>query len=231
MDLIGTIFGVVVGGIVTIATALFVESMKRPQLRIQIEEPPQDATYSSRPAQSSRYLRVLVNNKSLPAWAAWLMREAAIRCQAEVTFHHYDSGRRIFSRAMPGRWARSIEPVPLAGNIAGQPFQIFDPGRWTIFTTIDIPPGEKAEPLDIAVRFDNDSDSFGWNNESYFSNPVWRNPDRVLPRGQYLVKVTIRAAGQRREGFFVLNNTATRSDFRLERASREERRRVEAAEA
>lgn len=231
MDPIGTAFGVVFGGIVTIATALFVESMRRPQLDIEIEDPPQDVTYSNRPAQTSRYLRVLVNNKRLPAWAAWLMREAAIRCQAELTFHECVSGRRLFLRAMPGRWASSIEPVSLIGNIAGQPFQIYDPGRWTVVTTIDIPPGEKAEPLDVAVRFDSDTDCFGWNNESYFSNPPWRNPDRALPRGQYLVKVTIRAAGQRCEGFFVLNNAATRSDFRLERASREERRKVEAAEA
>jgi len=85
--------------------------------------------------------------------------------------------------------------------------------------------------LDIAARYDDETECFGWNNESYFSNPKWRNPDRALPRGQYLVKVAVRAAGQSREGFFVLNNAGTRNDFRLERANREEARRVVSAEA
>jgi hypothetical protein len=117
------------------------------------------------------------------------------------------------------------------GDLNGQRFQIFDPARGTKTTTIDIPPGERPEPLDIAARFDNDTDCFGWNNENYFSNPPWRNPDRVLHGGQYLVKVTVRAAGQRRDGFFVLNNAGTRTNFRLQGASLTEIERVEAAEA
>jgi hypothetical protein len=195
LELITTALGVVLGGFITIGTALLVENLRKPRLEVAIESPPQDSEYQGRPAQRSRYLRVLVSNQRLPWWAAWLMRESASGCRAEITFHDYASGRRVFSSPMDGRWASSPEPVPLVGNLEGRLFQLFDLGRSTAVTTIDIFPGDKPEPLDIAARFDDHTECFPWNNENYFSSPVWRNPNRLLPRGQYLVHVTVLGAG------------------------------------
>lgn len=226
-----TILGIVAGGLITIVTALFVESMKRPRLSMQIEETPQNVIYEDRPARTSRYLRVLVSNESLPKWSAWLLREAAIHCTAEVTFHDYVSGRRCFQTPMPGRWASSVEPVPAVGVIGDKRFHLFDPSRWTVLTSIDIPPGEKAEPLDIVARFDDDAECFAWNNESYFCQPPWRNRSRALQKGQYIVRVLIRASGQRCQGFYILNNPQNRDDFRLEPTKPDERKKVEEAEA
>ncbi len=213
----------------TIATALFVENMRRPRLSIQIEDPPPEAAYQNRPAQNTRWVRVLVSNEPLPSWAAWLMREVATRCRAEITFHDCDSGRRIFSRPMEGRWAGTVQPLPIEGRVGDQQILIFDPARWAS-RGIDISPGERPEPLDIAAKFDSDEACYGWNNEAYFSNPPWRNPERRLGRGQFLVRVSVHAVGQRIEGTFSLNNMGTRGDFRLERASPEEAGRVHAAE-
>ena len=64
MGLTTTVLGLVLGGFITIATALLVESLRRPQLNIAIENPPQDSEYQGRPAQRSRYLRVLVSNET-----------------------------------------------------------------------------------------------------------------------------------------------------------------------
>ena len=122
------------------------------------------------------------------------------------------------------------EPVPLVGSLEGRQFQIFDLGRWTAITTIDLSPGDKSEPLDVAVRFDDDVECFPWNNENYFSNPTWRNPNRVLQRGQYLVRVNVRGSGQKCQAIISLSNAGTRSDFRLERANEAEIKEVQSVE-
>ncbi len=79
------------------------------------------------------------------------------------------------------------------------------------------------------VRYNNEPTCYGWNNESYFSDPPWRNPNRVLEKGQYLVKVTVSSLGQRVQKVFVLNNQGTRSDFRLSLSGDQEQKKVLAA--
>jgi hypothetical protein len=80
---------------------------------------------------------------------------------------------------------------------------------------IDVPPGE-TQRLDVAARFDAEDECYGWNNESYFSDPIWRNPEWRLNAGRYLVKVTIISAGDKCIGLFRLINDVSRLDFRLE---------------
>jgi hypothetical protein len=117
---------------------------------------------------------------------------------------------------MGGRWSNSPEPVaiPVLGP-QGQQFQILDLTRLTLESRIDIPPGE-TELLDIAVRADDDTECFGWNNEAYFSTPLWRNPNWRLDRGRYLVAVIITTSGQKFVAGFRLVNDVARADFRLE---------------
>ncbi len=80
---------------------------------------------------------------------------------------------------------------------------------------MDIYPGE-VELLNIAGKFDDDADCYGWSNESYFSDPVWRNPNWRLPVGRYLVKVVVNTAGEKVSSVFRLINDVPRTDFRLE---------------
>ena len=85
---------------------------------------------------------------------------------------------------------------------------------------MDVYPGE-AELFDVAVRFRNEDDCYGWNNESYIHN--WRAPDWRLPPGRYLIRVVITTAGQTCEGLFRLINDVPLGDFRLTAALPEDR--------
>lgn len=118
------------------------------------------------------------------------------------------------------RWAGSPQPIPIQAFMQdGTQIQIVDPMRMTLDSRIDVYPGEsEGELLDIAGRFDDDEECYGWNNETYFCATPWRNPDWRLPHGRYLVKVTVRSSGQRCLGVFRLINDVPRKDCRLESA-------------
>ncbi len=117
------------------------------------------------------------------------------------------------------RWANSVEPVPIpiVNSKGEEQFRILDP-RLAAEYRMDVYPGE-SEILDVAVRLDDEEDCYGWNTESYFCIPAWRNPNWKLPRGRYLVRVTVTSSGQKCVGTFRLINDVSRTDFRLEPTS------------
>jgi hypothetical protein len=217
------IIGAIIGAIASIITsglvAMFVEFMRRPRLKLSIETPPRDAPRYNPPRNNvseARFVRVIVHNEQLPGWARWMLRGPALQCKAAITFHHHDNEQNVFGEVMNGRWSGSQEPVPLPViGPAGQQFQILDCTRLTLGSQIDIYPG-RDEALDIVTRFDNDDPRYGWNNEAYFSTPLWRNPKWVLPSGRYLVKVIINSSGQKFVDHFRLINTGPRATCRLE---------------
>jgi len=209
-----TAVAVIVGGLITIATTIFIEWLRKPRLQIDIC-PPTDNTYKkSMPAQEARFLYVHVSNKSLPFLARWMSRTPALQCHGTITFHDME-GQRIFSRAMPIRWSDAPEPVTPQVIVNNTSVVLIDPHRMALIERRDIYPGE-LERMDIAARFDNDTDCYGWSNENYFSKPTWRNPNWCLPRGNYLARVNVVSAGDRCTRIFRVINTAQRTDFRVE---------------
>jgi hypothetical protein len=159
-----------------------------------------------------------------------MTREPALRCHASIRFRHLD-GRSVFSRPMEGRWVNSPQPaaVEAFGTMAGldgdQPIKlhIVDDARLTLVSRIDVHAGETQE-LDIAARFDEDQECYGFNNESYFRR--WRNSEWRLDTGEYLVEVTVVSSGQICTGLFRLINRVRSEDFRLEDARPEDLARV-----
>jgi hypothetical protein len=125
---------------------------------------------------------------------------------------------------MEGRWASSPEPVPIAiFDLHGvHQFNLVDLTRITLGSSVDVYPGE-GELLDIANRPYDDDNCYGWNTETYFCTPRGRNPNWKLVPERYLVKVVIRSSGQNCVDYFRLANDVSRTDFRLERASRREK--------
>ena len=195
------------------ATAILVEYLRRPSLDLRIA-PPGDTEYtlSSRPFTKRRSLSVILDNKTLPWWAKWMLRTPALQCRAAISFHYFDDHNDIFGRAMEGRWSGSPEPVPiaLAQNAEGQLLALIPEWRG-----VDVLPGDR-EHLDIFVRGDDDEECYGWNNDSYFCTPPWRNPQWKLSRGRYLVKVNITSSGQKFTKWFRLENSGDRTSCRLE---------------
>lgn len=206
---------IIIGALATVGIVVFVEYFRKPKLKLKIADPV-DVNYANRPASSARYLGLMVENRPLPRKVRWLSRNTAIRCQGLITFHHLD-GQNTFGRSMQARWSGSPEPVPIYAVLRGASpgrIDIYDPIRLSPEIHRDIYTGE-SEKLDVAARFDNDVDCYGWCNDNYFSDPRWRNPNWRLNTGQYLVKVEVRTAGQRCEGLFRLVNDVPINDFRL----------------
>lgn len=211
------LLGVVIGGVITMLTTIMVENLRKPHLEIGMAAPT-DREYQDRPAKHARFVHVAVRNKPLPSWARWMSRNVAIHGGATITFHHLD-GQNVFGRAMQGRWSSSPEPVPLSLFVEGKTEGfLVDPSRLTLVSRMEIPVGE-AEILNVAGRFDQENECYGWSNESYFSNPQWRNPNWRLLGGRYLVKVTVASAGEKCTGIFRLINDAPQNAFRLEPGS------------
>jgi hypothetical protein len=210
-----TIIEVVLGAVVAILITIWVESLRKPKLTIEIGEP-SDIAYTNRPAQNARFLGLMLINKPLPRVFRWLQRNAALRCHGTIQFYHLD-GQNVFGRSMPIRWSGSPEPIPMLIPIDSKTLMLPDPARFTLLPHIDVYPGD-SERMDVAAKFDDEQECFGWSNESYFSNPPWRNPDWHLPRGRYLVKVTVVCAGEKFSRIFRLVNDVQSRDFRIEAA-------------
>lgn len=209
------ILGVVLGAIVAILITILVEVLRKPKIRIEIG-PIMDRRYPRHPAKEVRFLNFNITNQPLTWWAKWMSRNPATNCRATISFHHLD-GQSVFGRVMSGRWSKSPEPVPIQVSVENKVILITDPGKMSLDSRMDIFPSE-TEVLNVVGRFDSDDQCYGWNNESYFCVPTWRNPDWVLPKGRYLVKVEIASSGDKVSCFFRLVNDVSRLDFRLEPA-------------
>jgi hypothetical protein len=145
-----------------------------------------------------------------------MSRNAALQCRGVITFHNLD-GQRFFANGMPVRFALSPQPLPMEIAIGDLRGAVFDMSRLTSDSRSDVYPGEST-PLDVVVKFDNETEAYGWSNLSYLSDPPWRHPDWKLPPGRYLIAVTVFSSGQKCEGLFRLLNEGGPKDFRLEPA-------------
>jgi hypothetical protein len=88
--------------------------------------------------------------------------------------------------------------------------------------TVDIYPGDSA-PLDVAIRVDQEPEAYGWNNETYFHRN-WRNPDRRLERGQYMIEVLVTSSGRKCINYFRLDNDGPIGAFHLAELTPDQRR-------
>ncbi|MBW1794192.1 MAG: hypothetical protein JRJ38_07145 [Deltaproteobacteria bacterium] len=210
-----TIFGVVFGAIIAALIPISIEVLRKPKLDLEVV-PPVDMQLHGQPANRMRSVRLKLNNKPLPRWARWMYRNPALQCHGNITFHHKD-GQNVFGRSMVLRWCGAPEPNPLEIRIGNAQGYVFDPVRITHLQKMDIYPGESVD-IDIAARFDDEPECYGWSNESYFSNPPWRTPRWQLEPNRYIVRVTVLSSGETVSGIFRLVNDVGQQDFRLEDA-------------
>jgi len=223
-----TAIGIIFGGILTILVAVWVEWLRRPKLKLSIE-PPIDIMIN--PGNlNSRSLRVLASNASLSRFLFFMVRSPALQCRATITFHRHADGQDIFGKPMAARWAGALQPnsIPIVDNAGNVVSRILDPERIGVGSRMDIYPGE-FEPLDIVARIENDPECYGWNNETYFTQPFGRNQNWKLAADRFLARVTITSSGQKCIGVFRLINDVPRNVFRLELANREEILKIECA--
>lgn len=220
-----TALGAFLGATLSLLIAAAIEYLKKPRLELIHEDPPVDHQYPHHAAKHVRFLRVRVRNLAMPGWLRWLGRSAAYQCIGYVQFHHIDNGAALFVKPMPIRWSGSAEPVTLQVQQDGTVLQIFDPVRYDSAFRRDCFPGSE-EIADVAAKFDDDRECYGWSNETYLPHKGWRNQDYRIPEGRYIVVFTVRTAGENKSEVFQLENSLGRQHFRLLPATPADRAKV-----
>jgi hypothetical protein len=213
------------GALLSLCVSIIIEFQRKPKLSIKVEEPPTDVTYSNRPANKARFLRVRLSNRAMPKFLRWLGRNAAIHCHGEIQFYHQNNGAPVFSKPMPIRWAGSDEPFSYQALPGGQLAWIFDPSKFNAAFYRDCHAGSE-EPIDVVARFDSDTDCYGWTNENYLQNKGWRNADWKLPSGRFLVTITVHTSGEKVVDLFELENSVGIQHFRLMNSTKEDRQKI-----
>jgi hypothetical protein len=211
-SMLQSLLGFVLGA----TTVILVEWLRKPSLKIRLIPTEQHPYPPGGPATMGTVVKAAVSNEMLPRWARWMSRSAAIQCRGNISFHHMD-GQNIFGRSMPVKWLRTPEALPmqiLSADGSNRVGFLVDPVRIMSESRDDIAPGESAL-LDVVVRFDADSDCYGWNLDAYKSTPRWRNPDWKLPAGRYLIRVEIFSGDQSCSEIFRLLNEGPLDAFRL----------------
>jgi len=223
IGLLVTALGAFLGAALSLFASIATEYQRKPKLKLSFETPPRVQTNpDNAPAKHSKFLRVYVTNRPMTRSLSWLGRSAAYQATGDIQFYHLDDGAPVFARAMPIRWSGSDEPVSYQ-LVNGEIQHIFDPAKYNAAFRRDCFPG-LPELVDVAARFDSDEDCFGWSNESYLKG--WRNPEFKLPKGRYLVRITIRSSGDNVSGVFKLENSVGVEHFRLLTASKDEAARL-----
>ena len=204
------------GAILAVITTIIIESLRKPSLELRVGKIGAENNYVNRPAKKARFLYLELVNKTLPKWLGWISRSAAVQCHGTITFHHLD-GQNVFGRSMQIRWTHLPNPTPTILVIDNKAYPFFDPTKFDHFSRVDIYPDE-SELLNIASRFDDESECYGWCNENLYKEPLWRNPDWKLSSGRYLVRIEVVSSGEKCVGLFRLINDIDMKDFRLEKA-------------
>ena len=210
----------------SVGFVIWMENTRKPKLALTIVDPVNDSYPAGKPANKIRWLRLMVENKQLPRLLKWLSRNPAFHCSGSITFHHLD-GQNVFGRCMPARWfdPREPLPIPIVDKNWKERLYILDPVRLApeIYRNIYL---EAPEKLDVVARFDNDGECYGWCNENYRSDPLWRTPNWKLSPRRYLVEVTISCAGEKHDYVFRLINDVPVDAFRFEKAQPGDRKKV-----
>jgi len=228
-----SILGTLLGAVLAICTTIVIERTRQPMLELSIKAPVDNPYGDKMPARSARFLGVEISNQRLPSLFRWMDRSPANQCRGEIGFHHLD-GQPVFDETMVARWTGTREPRhpeiyvpdPSGSNGYKKYGTIFDVERLELVQSLDIHVGS-PKAIDIAARFDEEDESYGWSNESYFSEKKWRPEKWRMGKQIYLVRVTIHSSGRAGEGLFRLVNDTGISSFRLLAASRDDRKKIE----
>ena len=114
------------------------------------------------------------------------------------------AGQHLYN--MIGRWAETKEIA-----VGGQPIEI---------DSIDIPANGRPYPMDIGLKYREDEEFYGYNNDNPRLAPIdWRDRQKQLPAGTYSVRVRLRGNNVDKEFWFNLTNKGKGENVELEAAT------------
>lgn len=193
----------IAGVFVALGIPLFVESKKRPALRIERAD---DANAHDR-TPPFRIVHIKVINEPLSGrLGRWLLRNVATSCKVDITFRSRSGNGTV---AIPGRWSGAPEPFSYVPTSGGGTGVLFDPTKLPQSTRFDLSPDTDGEVLGIAIKTDGDPEAYAFTSESYRARDTRRLPELKLPDEEYDVVVTARAGGLRTTETFTLRNRGT----------------------
>lgn len=183
------ILSIFFSGFIGAFIALWLDTFNNPELEIVAsEEVNSDNNYGPERIVPGRakFFRLMIKNKDLP----WFLpkqlfnRETAERVNAVIKY-------KELAISMKGRWSETLE-LPFA-----------DPADLVRLSQFpepeDILAGDSAI-LDVFVKFEKDTEAYGWNNEAYFTN--WRVPKYRLNPGVYMLETTITGLNAKKKSVF-----------------------------
>lgn len=196
--LIGSLIGAVFSFIGSMVAAAIFEAIKQPDITItegEIYDMPEILGPSGeRVRPNGRFLRARVANAKMRLWPRRVARSRypAVSCRATISFYRVDQSHRPIV-VTNGRWIKLPEPLPMEISFGQQVGHLYDRRVFAQDPTVDIYSG-RDEQLDLLVRLDDDEDSYGWTDHSYFF-PGFRNPKSRIPPAEFLVKVEVDSGG------------------------------------
>jgi hypothetical protein len=191
--------------VISIFLALLYENLGSPRLFFSIK-PKKPIKIGN---QDTYFLNLYVINKPHKYWPL-VTRETAYSCHGDITFKDRAS-KKTFG-PMPIRWSGNPEPIKF-DVVDNHIVSLIEPSLLKSSRYIDIPRDEKEE-IDVAVRFLQDHQAYGWNSESYLHQS--KNPELELSPGTYEIEVKITCSGSSKKEKFLLINQPDIQDFRLE---------------
>lgn len=220
--IVGSGAGIVLGGIFTYSFTRRIENLKRPNLIMAEGKPWPMPAIPQRGRPSGLFIYVKVTNPpNQGRFRAWVPKDTAYECYPTIEFLRDTNGKLNLECSLVGRWDRAPEPTTMSiylytptglAEVGALKDDLrLRPDQPSQF--VNIYPG-KTESLAIAVKLDEDTESYGWSNESY--DHRYRHPNYLLEGERYLVRVTIETMGIKKTDVFRLHNGATRDAFSLQ---------------
>jgi hypothetical protein len=116
------------------------------------------------------------------------------------------AGQHLYD--MIGRWAETKEVA-----VGGQPIEI---------DSINIPANGRPYPMDIAMKYPEDEEFYGYNNDNPKLAPTdWRDRQRRLPAGTYLIRIRLRGNNVDKEFCLDLTNKGKGENVELKAVTTE----------
>ncbi len=178
----------------SMAVAAFFEAIKQPEITITpgdvYDMPDTIGPSVERVRPKGRFLSARVANarmRLLP-WRFVRSRYPAVSCRATISFFPLDGAEPPIV-VTNGRWVKLPEPLPMEITFGQQVGHLFDRRIFSQDLAVDIFPG-RNEQMDVLVKLDDDRDSHGWTDKSYFF-PGFRDPRFRIPSGEFLVKIEV----------------------------------------
>jgi len=174
----------------------------RPRIRFQgwetVEAPPTTTRDATAPVMGRPWLTRATFANEADSSAS---DPIAHRVGARVEFYSASRERLLF--AMDGRWSNASKTARVGIRAAEAKL-------------IDLPPNGMPRSLDVVLKYDEDDECYGLNNETPVHAPSdWRDEQRKLDRGECAVKVMIRGADVDETFWFSLVNRGSGQKARI----------------